>query len=377
MSSNARVHWIGAGLSSVPGIRRLAATGKPFVLWNRTVEKARQALAGVNAPQAEVREWTDGALDSVLKKGEIVVSMLPADRHVEIAKLCLAKGAHLVTTSYLSPAMRAMDADVKAAGLSFVNECGLDPGLDHLLAHELVERFTTSKACAQADAVEFESHCGGFPEKPHAFTYKFSWSPLGVLRALKNTARYQKNGDVVTCERPWDHLTEHATKRGTFEVYPNRDSMPYLAEYGIPSQWPMTNFMRGTLRPKGWKTAWSSILAALPTMPAPELEALSQNLAREHAYGPGEKDRVVLSVGLRASAKGKQIWNESFLLDHTGTGQESAMAQLVSHPAVLAVEEIREGTLKPGVQGLPAEGELRRRWLDTLKPYGLTMDSKI
>lgn len=367
-----RVHWIGAGLSSVPGIRRLAASGRPFTLWNRTVAKAHAALEGLGKlPQADVQAWDENSFRAALQPGDVAVSMLPADRHVEIAKICLDKKAHLVTTSYLSDAMRGLHDEAQVRGLSFVNECGLDPGIDHLFAHELIDRFKASAAVKEADAIEFESHCGGFPVEPGEFRYKFSWSPLGVLRALKNSARYLKNGQVTTAERPWDHLGEHVTQNGRFEVYPNRDSLPYVEEYRIPKEWPLKNFMRGTLRPQGWKQAWSEVFTALPKLTAAELENLSQDLMKRYAYASGEKDRVVLSVGLRASKQGREIWREAYLLDYAGAGADSAMAQLVSYPAALAVEAVLEKRIAPGVHGLPADAELRRDWLAALAPYGL------
>lgn len=370
----ARVHWIGAGLSSVPGIRRLASSGQPFTLWNRTVAKAHAALEGLGKlPQADVKAWDESVFRASLQPGDVAVSMLPADRHVEIAKICLEKKAHLVTTSYLSEGMKALHDEARAKGLSFVNECGLDPGIDHLFAHELIDRFKASAAVREADAIEFESHCGGFPVEPGEFRYKFSWSPLGVLRALKNSARYLKGGDLTTAERPWDHLGEHVTKNGCFEVYPNRDSLPYVEEYRIPKAWPLKNFMRGTLRPQGWKQAWGEVFAALPRLSPTELEALSQDLMKRYAYAPGEKDRVVLSVGLRASKQGREIWNESYLLDHAGAGADSAMAQLVSYPAALAVEAVLAKRIAPGVHGLPTDAGLRRDWMAALRPYGLSL----
>lgn len=88
MSSTARVHWLGAGLSSGPGIRRLATQGRPLTLWNRTVQKAQEALAGLQTT-AEVRAWDLAALKAALRAGDIVVSMLPAPMHPEIARVCL------------------------------------------------------------------------------------------------------------------------------------------------------------------------------------------------------------------------------------------------------------------------------------------------
>jgi hypothetical protein len=136
----ARVPWRGAGLSSGPGIRR-AARLFPLTLWNRTVKKAEEALDGVMISDVEVRALEVQALSKQLRPGDIVVSMLPAPMHPEFAGLCLETGAHFVSTSYISDAMRKLDAPARAKGLSFINEAGLDPGLDHLLAHQIVAEF--------------------------------------------------------------------------------------------------------------------------------------------------------------------------------------------------------------------------------------------
>ncbi len=104
--------------------------------------------------------------------------MLPANMHMEIALLCLEAKAHFVSSSYVSPEMAALDEEVKASGLCFVNEVGLDPGgLDHLLAHLLMNDYKSSAVFDPSNSHDFRSYCGGFPAVANAFKYKFSWSP--------------------------------------------------------------------------------------------------------------------------------------------------------------------------------------------------------
>ncbi|MDP6354395.1 MAG: saccharopine dehydrogenase C-terminal domain-containing protein, partial [Planctomycetota bacterium] len=225
------IHWLGAGLSSVPGIRGLAASGRPFVLWNRTLSKARIALDGCG--QARELDWNE--LTATVQSDDVVVSMLPADLHLRVADLCLQRGSHFVSSSYVSPEVEALDAATKAKGLRFVNEVGLDPGIDHLMAHALMADYETSGVMNPAREHCFRSYCGGFPSRPNDFRYKFSWSPLGVLRALKTPARWIENGVETTTDKPWKALSSYAVNlpggEETFQAYPNRDSIPFAEQY--------------------------------------------------------------------------------------------------------------------------------------------------
>ena len=133
--------------------------------------------------------------------------MLPADQHVAIAKACLAKGANFVSSSYIAPEMRALDDAFRKAGLVSVNEVGLDPGIDHLMAHDLVARYRASKAYHADNVLSFTSYCGGVPKVANAFRYKFSWAPLGVLKALRSPSRSLRNFSELRVDRPWDAIT--------------------------------------------------------------------------------------------------------------------------------------------------------------------------
>lgn len=367
-----KIHWLGAGLSSGPGIRAIAQSGRALVLWNRTIEKARAALDGVTVgPEVSVHSFSLEAFQAELGAGDIVVSMLPATMHPEIAELCLAKTAHLVTTSYISDAMRAFHERAAAQGLCFVNESGLDPGLDHLLAHRLVAEYRASSAFTPNASLRFRSYCGGFPRDAGPFRYKFSWSPLGVLRALTNPARFIGEGRQATVTKAWEAVTDLTLLGETFEVYPNRDSLPYIGEYGFESEWNIDVFVRGTIRLSGWKQAWSSIFARIASSSPAELEALSQHLWNQYAYLEGEEDRVVLYVALEARVEGRVTWSRCYALDESGSGRDTAMARLVSLPATYAVEAIEQGAAPRGVSGAPYEASEIDRWLGELRKEGV------
>jgi saccharopine dehydrogenase (NADP+, L-glutamate forming) len=344
----------------------VAASGRPLTLWNRTVAKAREALRGGGV---EVAAYDPGALAKRLLGGDVVVSMLPAPMHPEIARLCLECGAHLVTTSYLSPAMRALDDAARARGLSFVNEAGLDPGLDHMMAHQLVSEYRA--AAKPGDVVSFYSYCGGIPANPGPFTYKFSWSPAGVLRALTNPARSLVDGVETTTTKPWTVVKEWSVGGETFEVYPNRDSLPYVEEYGFDKSWKLGDFVRGTIRARGWKAAWAEIFGQIETAQPGAIEALSDELWKQHQYGEGDPDRVVLVVRLVVTNGGRVTWRQGFVLDEEGTADRTAMAYLVSTPAALAVEDVLSGRMKTGVHGAPESPEAIARWFGAIEADGI------
>ncbi|MEM7294743.1 MAG: saccharopine dehydrogenase C-terminal domain-containing protein, partial [Pseudomonadota bacterium] len=263
------IHWLGTGLSTVPGIRRLATSGEPLVLWNRTVSKAQDAIAGLDT-QAQVREFDLDALESEIQAGDILVSMLPGTWHPKIAQLALSRDAHFVSSSYLSDEMLALDGEARKRGLAAVNEVGLDPGIDHLMAHLLVDAYNKDSAYSAQNSVRFRSYCGGFPKIPNDFRYKFSWSPLGVLKALRSPSRSIRDGDVVNTSRPWDALSDYAARlpggTETFQAYPNRDALPFMSAYHFDPDWQVDEFVRGTLRLNGWSQAWADIFNEIETL---------------------------------------------------------------------------------------------------------------
>ena len=373
------VHWLGAGLSTVPGIRRLANSGQAIKVWNRTRSRASDALAGTMGAQngtAMALALDFDQLAAQINPGDVVVSMLPGDHHVKVAKTSLGKRAHFVSSSYLTPEMTALHADAVAAGVSLVNEVGLDPGIDHLFAHALVEDYRTSPAYAGDNKLFFRSYCGGVPAVPNDFRYKFSWSPFGVLKALTSPATWLENGDVQTINTPWKAVTDFAVTNSNghseiFEAYPNRDSLPFIEAYQFDPGWQVEQFVRGTLRLAGWSQAWRTLFNEIESMTDEDrqerLGKISDQLWSEHAYAPGERDRVVLVVELEArNATNQRVWQQSRSIDDTGNEEGTSMARLVSHTVSLAVQSTLAGDFTAGVQAAPSEAGLVRNWLHTL-----------
>ena len=204
------IHWCGTGLSSGPGLRRLIEAGHKLAVWNRSVDKAAEVVGDLTQ---DIRAFSLAALTAALAPGDIAVSMLPADQHVAIATACLARGAHFVSSSYIAPEMRALDEAFRQKGLVSINEVGLDPGIDHLMAHDLVARYRAAKVYHAENVLSFTSYCGGVPKIPNAFRYKFSWAPLGVLKALRSPSRSLRNYCESRVTRPGEAITSYIVPR--------------------------------------------------------------------------------------------------------------------------------------------------------------------
>jgi saccharopine dehydrogenase (NADP+, L-glutamate forming) len=299
--------------------------------------------------------------------------MLPGDWHVPLAEACIEEGAHFVSSSYISPQMRALDPAAKEAGVSLVNEVGLDPGIDHLMAHALVAQMREGGFAGPDADISFISYCGGVPKHPNAFRYKFSWSPLGVLKALKSPSRSIRDFSTLEVARPWDALTSYTAPLPvpeSFEVYPNRDSLPFVEEYGLDGAGRIRDFVRGTLRLNGWAEAWRDVFAEIEAAEGPEgearLKALSDRLWQENAYDADEPDRVVLCVGLTVRRNGAPVFDRTYVMDAWGDERGSAMGRLVSHTVRLAVDSLIRRELPPGVSAAPSDPRLVTRWLSQI-----------
>ncbi len=365
------IHWCGTGLSSVPGLRRLIEAGHPVAVWNRTVDKARAEVGDLTT---DIRAFSLEALTAALQPGDVAVSMLPADRHVAIAQACLAKGAHFVSSSYIAPEMRALDGAFRAGGLVSLNEIGLDPGIDHLMAHDLVADYRASGVCDAENAVSFTSYCGGIPKIPNAFRYKFSWSPLGVLKALRSPSRSIRHFTELAVRRPWDAITSYDAPLPvpeTFEVYPNRDSLPFVQEYRFDPTWKLRDFVRGTIRLNGWADAWAPVFAEIETLEGPAGDARLAEMAeafwQAHAYDEGEPDRVVLFVSLKADRDGVPVFHRTWAMDAWGDARGTAMGRLVSGPVSMGVEAVLAREVPAGVQPAPHDPRLVTRWLERVQ----------
>jgi saccharopine dehydrogenase-like NADP-dependent oxidoreductase len=192
----------------------------------------------------------------LIQESELVISMLPAFLHILVAKDCLAAGKHLVTASYVSDALQLLDTEIKQKGLVFMNEIGLDPGIDHMSAMEVIDRIRDNGG----KMLLFESFCGGLvaPEDDtNLWNYKFTWNPRNVVIAGQGgTAKFIQEGTYKYI--PYHKLfrrTEFLDVEGygKFEAYANRDSLKYREAYGLQD---VLTLYRGTMRRVGFSKAW-------------------------------------------------------------------------------------------------------------------------
>ncbi|MDL2141273.1 saccharopine dehydrogenase C-terminal domain-containing protein [Flavobacterium tructae] len=194
---------------------------------------------------------------AAIEKASIVISMLPAHLHIEIAKDCLEFKKHLVTASYISDAMQALDEEAKKNNLVFMNEIGLDPGIDHMSAMKVIDEIRSKGG----KMLLFESFCGGLvaPESDNnLWNYKFTWAPRNVVLAGQGgAAKFIQEGTYKYI--PYSALfrrTEFLEVEGygKFEAYSNRDSLKYKSVYGLDN---VLTLYRGTIRRVGFSKAWN------------------------------------------------------------------------------------------------------------------------
>jgi saccharopine dehydrogenase-like NADP-dependent oxidoreductase len=257
---------LGAGKSSVALIDYLIEKA-PTEEWELTVadisaEHALQKTKGRPHTKAIGFDFYNAeSRKKLMESADIVVSMLPALMHVPVAEDCLALKKHLVTPSYISEAMRSMDEKVQKKGLVFMNEIGLDPGIDHMSAMQLIDRLKREGK----KIISFKSHCGGLvaPESDdNLWHYKFSWNPRNVVLAGQGEGdiQWKEKGKKrkITYEDLFATIEEVKVKGyGKFESYPNRDSLKYVSEYGLRG---VETIYRGTLRRPPYCKGWNALI---------------------------------------------------------------------------------------------------------------------
>lgn len=423
---------LGAGLVAGPMVRYLLEQPDIQVtVASRTVSKA-QTLVGEHAQgkALALNVEDDAALEEMVKQADLVVSLLPYVYHLQVAKQCLAHSKHLVTTSYVKPEMQALDPAAKKAGVIFLNEIGLDPGIDHMSAMRVINQVKEQGGTITT----FVSYCGGLPAQDantNPLGYKFSWSPKGVVMAGKNPAHYQWDGQEINIpgeELFANHWPVEVPNLGTFEGYPNRDSMPYTDYYSIQ---PTQTMFRGTLRYPGWcatlytlaqigylsagrleeldgltfaqltarligapvenlraslatklsletdsfvldNLAWLGLFSADP-LPAEEtpMDILASRMLDLMPYGPGERDMIVLYDVFFAEYPHRTERITSTLIAYGIPHGDSAMARTVSLPAAIAIKLILHGKISStGVQ-VPVSAEIYEPVLDELETLGI------
>jgi saccharopine dehydrogenase-like NADP-dependent oxidoreductase len=252
---------IGAGRSSTSLIDYLLSRSREFD-WQITVAdvdvvQATEKVSGHPSGTAisfDIRNEEQRRF--VIGQHDFVISMLPSFMHGDVARDCVEFGKHIATASYVSPEIRLLEGEAKKKNLLLLNECGLDPGLDHASGMKLIDDIRTNGGDIRA----FRSYCGGLvaPESnDNPWGYKFSWNPRNVVLAGQGTAQYIEEGQVKFI--PYNRLFRQTDLIeiegfGKFDAYANRDSLSYIDIYGLEN---IHTMLRGTLRQYGYCKAWN------------------------------------------------------------------------------------------------------------------------
>lgn len=371
-------------------------------------------------------------------KADLVVSMLPAFMHGQVAEDCVRFGKHLVTASYVSDKMRSLDAAAKEKGVILLNEIGLDPGIDHMSAMQIIDDIRERGGEMKA----FYSYCGGLvaPESnDNPWGYKFSWNPRNVILAGQGVpAQYIENGEYK--EIPYGQLFAGAREvevsgHGKFDAYANRDSLSYRAIYGLEN---IPTMLRGTLRAEGFCKAWNVLVQSgwtndteqklntnqltyaqftdallnerdlslkaqvahnaglMENDPAMEMvewagifgeekiplesgtpaQVLQELLERKWKLQPGDKDMIVMQHEFVYTLGGNEERITSSLVVKGEDEVHTAMAKTVGLPAAIAVKLILTGQYKSGGVVVPVKKELYAPVLNELSEMGIVFDEQ-
>lgn len=375
-----------------------------------------------------------------IQKADIVISMLPAHMHIEVAKDCITYKKHMVTASYISDAMQKLDAAAKENNLVFMNEIGLDPGIDHMSAMKVIDEIREEGG----KIILFESFCGGLvaPESDtNLWNYKFTWNPRNVVLAGQGgAAKFIQEGTYKYI--PYHKLfrrTEFMEVEGygRFEGYANRDSLKYKSIYGLDDA---LTLYRGTIRRVGFSKAWNMFVqlgmtddsytmensetmtyreftnSFLPYNPTDsveiklrlslkidqddikwdkllELDLFNQNkiiglknatpaqilekiLTESWSLAENDKDMIVMYHKFGYEIDGKQKQIDSTMVCLGDDQTYTAMAKTVGLPVAIATLQILNGNIKTPGVQLPINKEVYLPILKELEGYGVVFNEK-
>ncbi len=434
-----KVLILGAGMVVKPIVTYLLDKEIHVTVATRTKSKADDMIGG--HPNGTSVAWTvddPETLDKMVAEHDLTVSLLPWMYHIMVAKHCINHKKNMVTTSYVKPEMKALDQEAKDAGIIILNELGLDPGIDHMSAMRIIDHVHGKGGKVD----EFYSICGALPSPEIAddnpFRYKFSWSPKGVVLAGNNDGRFLRHGKetyVPTEDLFKNPLSVEFPKVGKLDIYPNRDSMPYIDLYGIPETKTM---MRGTFRYPGWcesmdamkalklitndtydmtgksfaemlaelngfestenirqKTAdylkisidshaikameWLGVFDDKPMgrqMDTP-FEVISDLMIEKMMIGREERDMVAMQhVFLASYPDGKKEVIKSSMLDFGTQVTDTAIARTVALPAAVGVEMILKDEIKVKGVYIPVIPDIYNPILDALEEMNIRMEEE-
>ncbi len=434
-----KVVVFGAGLVSKPGIRYLLDNEFQVTVASRTVSKAEAIVDKHPNGKALAFDITKDSLEDsgLIQNHDLAVSLLPYVFHPEVAKACIKHGKLMATTSYVSDAMRALDADAKKAGILIMNECGVDPGTDHMSAMKIIHGVQKKGG----KVTSFKSITGGLPapdSNDNPMGYKFSWSPKGVILAGTNAAQFLEDGKLVNIKSGdlFNHYWPMNVEGMDLEAYPNRDSMPYIETYGLKG---IQTMFRGTFRYPGWcetlqalfdlglmdKEAqegleglnWKQLMQKILNYSGDDVKKeVARKLGKEEdalcldrfewmgmfsdtaiekggsyldvlsnlfldklgGFKPGERDMIIMQHEFKVEyPDDKKETIVSTLLDFGIPNGDSSMSRTVSLPVAIAVRMMLEGKITGTGVIIPIEPDVYNPILDELETMDIVFKEKV
>lgn len=432
----ASVLIIGAGRSSSAlisyALRKAETLG-----WTVTVADADPGAAAAKIgdhPRGRAA-WLDVAKANdrreLIGRADIVVSLLPAHLHIEVARDCITLKKHLVTASYVSQELYRLGDEARNRELIFMGEMGLDPGIDHMTA---MQRLNAIRA-EGGKITAFRSFTGGLVADPktNPWGYKFTWNPRNVVLAGQGTAQYLQDGKLkfVPYQRLFRHPWPiHVEGVGEFEAYPNRDSLLYREQYGLED---IPTIVRGTLRYPGYCAAWAALVrigltdADFPILDSDKLTyhglmeafaptgsgSVKDRIARllkvasdgpvmdklawlglfrklkielrdatpalilerllldKWRLGPDDRDLIVMQHEIDYEMDGRRLRDVSHLTMQGADAEDTAMARLVGLPMGIFVRLISEGRIAATGVHIPTMREVYEPVLKEMEEYGM------
>ncbi|MEA2071236.1 MAG: saccharopine dehydrogenase C-terminal domain-containing protein [Asgard group archaeon] len=436
-----KVLIFGAGLVAKPGTRYLLDNDYEVTIATRTVSKAEDIIAGhPNGTAIEFNVAKDDLEKSgLIQEHDLVVSLLPYKFHPQIAKSCVKYKTDMATTSYVSDEMQKLDEQAKEADIILLNECGVDPGIDHMSAMRVIHDIQEN----EGKVISFRSITGGLPapqSKDNPLGYKFSWSPKGVILAGTNPAKYMENGEIINIKSGdlFNHYWPMTVEGMDLEYYPNRNSLPYIDVYGLEN---INTMFRGTFRYPGWcetiqslfdlglldqeeeikedlkNATWRQLLMNLLGLEGknlqrevahelgkdPKAECIqnmawldlfsnkkipdgdsyldviaTQFLDKLGKFSDDEQDMIVMLHEFIAEyPDGRKEKSTSTLIDYGIPNGDSSMARTVSLPLGIAVKMILEGDIKDKGVTIPIKPEIYNPILDELEKMDIAFEEEV
>ncbi|MFW9962030.1 MAG: saccharopine dehydrogenase C-terminal domain-containing protein [Candidatus Sifarchaeia archaeon] len=432
-----RVLCLGAGLVARPYIQYLSDNDFHVIVASRTISKAEHLIEGCKNAEALAFNMAkdDDLLENLTQNSDLVCSLLPFIFHVKAAKVAIRNKTHFCTTSYISDEMKNLDTDARKAKILILNECGVDPGIDHMSAMKIIDEVHKNNGKIES----FTSFTGGLPAPDannNPYGYKLSWSPRGVLLAGRNDAHFLLKGKKVKIPGP--ELFENCELMeipgiGTFEGYPNRDSLSYINIYNIPETKTM---LRGTLRNVGWcstldkiadlglldlgersfdgmtyadlmreltstsdsdvkssvantcnvessnpiikRLEWLGLFEEkqIPSGINTILDALCNLFEEKLQYAPGERDMIIMHHEFLVQYPNKKQRITSTLIDYGIPNGDSSMSRTVALPVAIASKMILDEKITLTGVHRPIVPEIYEPILKELETLDIKMDEK-